>query len=40
MAGLAALARLISPEVEDRARQLARLMEETSTWQAGPAVIR
>jgi hypothetical protein len=40
MAGLAAIARLISAEVEDRTRQLARLMEETSTRQAGPAVTR
>jgi len=29
MAGMAAIARLISPEVEDRARQLGRLTEET-----------
>jgi hypothetical protein len=40
MAGLAAIARLISPEVEDRVRQLARLMEETRTRQAGPAAVR
>ena len=40
MAGLAAIARLISPEVDDRARQLARLMEETSTRQAGSAGAR
>jgi hypothetical protein len=40
MAGLAAIARLISPEVEDRARQLSRLMEETRTRQAGPAAAR
>ncbi len=40
MAGLATIARLISPEVEGRTRQLARLMEETSTRQAGSAVTR
>ena len=40
MAGLAAIARLISPEVDDRAWQLARLMEETSTRQAGSAGAR
>ena len=40
MAGLAAIARLISPEVEDRVRQLSRLMEETRTRQAGPATVR
>ena len=40
MAGMAAVARLISPEVEDRARQLTRLMEETRTRQAGPATAR
>ena len=40
MAGMAAIARLISPGVEDRARQLARLMEETRTRQAGPAAAR
>jgi hypothetical protein len=40
MAGLAAIARLISPEVEDRVRQLSRLMEETRTRQAGPAAVR
>lgn len=40
MAGLAAIARLISPEVEDLVRQLARLMEETRTRQAGPAAVR
>ena len=38
--GLAAIARLISPEVDDRAWQLARLMEETSTRQAGSAGAR
>jgi len=36
MAGLAAIARLISPEAEDRAR----LMEETRARQAGPAAAR
>jgi hypothetical protein len=35
-----AIAGLISPEVENRTRQLARLMEEASTRQAGPAVTR
>lgn len=40
MAGLAAIARLISPGVEDLARQLTRLMEETRTRQAGPAAAR
>jgi hypothetical protein len=40
MAGLAAVARLISPEVEDRVRQLSRLMEETRTRQAGAAAVR
>ena len=41
MAGLAAVARLISLDVEDRARQLARLMEETrGTRQAGTADAR
>jgi hypothetical protein len=40
MAGMAAIARLISPEAGDRARQLARLMEETRTRQAGPAAAR
>jgi hypothetical protein len=38
MAGLAAVARLISPDVEDRVRQLARLIEETRA--AGQAAIR
>ena len=40
MRGMAAIARLISPEVEDRVRQLSRLMEETRTRQAGPAGVR
>ncbi len=40
MAGLAAIARLISPEVEERVRQLARLMEETRTRRAGPTAVR
>lgn len=40
MAGMAAVARLISLEVEDRVRQLSRLMEETRTQQAGPAAVR
>ena len=41
MAGPAAFARPISPEVEDRARQLGRLMEETrGARQAGPAAVR
>ena len=41
MAGLTAVARLISPELEDRVRQLARLIEETrDARQAGPAAAR
>jgi hypothetical protein len=40
MAGLAAITRLISPEVEDRVRQLSRLIEETRTRPAGSAAVR
>ena len=41
MAGMAAIARLVSPEVEDRARQFGHLMEEMrGTRQAGPAAAR
>jgi hypothetical protein len=40
MAGLAAVARLISPEVEDLVQQLSRLMEETRSRQSGPAAVR
>lgn len=40
MAGMAAIARLMSPEAENLARQLAQLMEETRTRQAGPAPAR
>jgi len=40
MARMAAIARLISPEAEERARQLARLMEETRIRQADPAAAR
>ncbi len=37
MAGLAAIARLISPDVDDRVRQIGRLLKEThDTRQAGP----
>jgi hypothetical protein len=40
MAGMAPVARLLSPEVEDRVRQLTRLMEETRGRQARPAAVR
>jgi len=41
MAGLAAIARLISPDVEDRLRQARRLLRETSqARQADPAAAR
>jgi hypothetical protein len=40
MAGMAAVARLLSPEVEDRVQQLTRLMEETRTRQDRPAAVR
>jgi hypothetical protein len=37
MAGLAAIARLISPDVDDRVRQIGQLLKEThDTRQAGP----
>jgi hypothetical protein len=41
MAGLGAIARLISPDVGDRVRQLGRLIEETrDARQAGPHHVR
>jgi hypothetical protein len=41
MAGLAAVARLISPDVDDRTWQIARLIKETrDARQAGPAGAR
>jgi len=40
MAGMAAVARLLSPQVEDRVRELIRLLKETRSRQAGPAAVR
>jgi hypothetical protein len=37
---MTAVARLLSPEVEDRVRQLTRLMEETRNRQAGAPAVR